>query len=290
MIKAADPRMMDSEKSTSELRSLAVPGGLATYSDSGEGAPIVAVHGMPGNFRIWQALEPELAAAFRFLNVNLPGFEGTSFKAGRGYSQRHAARFVSSFAGALGLDRYVLMAHSWAGAAAIHLALQQEDIVGLVLFATVGPRVHRGWKTSPRPDKVSLLLRIPGMKTAMRGLICTTFHSIGISETTPYQELVHSVHYAGHLDFGQIKKDVRQLSQPTCLVWSEDDRVVDRAVYDEMAAACPDGPRIVLSEGGHVPQQTRAHEVAERLRPWLSAIWREADRARFQGTGDRPAG
>jgi len=238
--------------------------------------PIVAVHGVPGNFRVWRAMESELDADFRVLSVNLPGFEGTSLGAGRGYSQRHVARFLSSFTDALGLEQYFLMAHSWAGAACIHLAVQQNNIIGLVLFSTVGPRMHRGWKTTPRPNHASMLLRIPGMTTALRGLILTSFHTIGVPESTPYRELVHSVHYAGHLDFRQVASDVAQLRQPTFLVWSEDDRVVDSAVSNEMAARCPDGPRIKFSSGGHNLQKTQAHEVAQRLRPWVSRTWREA--------------
>ena len=147
--------------------------------------------------------------------------------------------------------------------------------MGLVLFATVGPRVHRGWKTSPRPSTVSKLLRIPGMTMAMRGAICRTFHKIGVPESTPFQELVYSTHYAGHLDFQQIERDVSQLRQPTFLVWSEDDRVVDSTISNEMAVRCPDGPRIKFSTGGHNPQQTRAHEVGLQLRPWVSRIYGE---------------
>ena len=233
------------------------------------------MHGIPGNYRVWRAMESELATEFRVLSVNLPGFEGTSLKTGSGYSQKHVARFLLNFIEALGLEKYFLMAHSWAGAACIHLAVQQKNVVGLVLFATVGPIVHRGWKTSPRPNYVSKLLRIPGMTRAMRNLISRTFHKVGVPESTPYQEIIHSTHYAGHLDFKQIERDLVQMKQPTFLVWSEDDRVVDSAVYNEMAAKCPDGPRIIFSTGGHNPHKTRSHEVGKQLRQWVSRVWEE---------------
>ena len=264
--------MSGREENLSGLKSITVHGGKATYAESGKGVSIVAVHGVHGSYRVWRAMEPELTADFRVLSVNLPGIEGTSFKAGQGYSQKHVARFLSNFAKAMGLEKYFLMAHSWAGAASIHLAARQNNILGLVLFATVGPRIHKGWKTTPRPSTVSKLLLIPGMKKALRKPISRTFHNIGVSESAPYHELVHATHYSGHLDFRQIDLDLKRLRQPTFLVWSEDDRVVDSDIFNEMAAKCPEGPRIKFSTGGHMPQKTRAHEVGEQLRPWLSRI------------------
>lgn len=266
------------DKSSSKLKTTTIRGSRVTYAECGSGVPVVAVHGIHGNHRAWREMEPELAGDFRLLSVNLPGFEGTSFAAGRGYSQKHVAEFISDFAEALGLEKHFLMAHSWSGAACIHLAARQNDILGLVLFATVGPRVHRGWKTRPLPSTASKLLRIPGLGLALRRSIQRTFLRIGVPESTPYQELVHATHYAGHLDFRQIEQDLEILRLPTFLVWSEDDKVVDRDVFNEVAARCPEGPRIKLAEGGHNPQRTRAHEVGEHLRPWLSQVCEGAAR------------
>ena len=66
-----------------ELRTLDLPGGTVVYAERGEGIPIVAVHGMPGNHKLWREMAQALGAEARALAVNLPGFEGTSRRAGR---------------------------------------------------------------------------------------------------------------------------------------------------------------------------------------------------------------
>ena len=69
--------MAGGEDNGSGLKCITLQGGTATYVESGKGITIIAVHGIPGNYLLWRAMEQELAAEFRVRRGTLPGLVGT---------------------------------------------------------------------------------------------------------------------------------------------------------------------------------------------------------------------
>jgi pimeloyl-ACP methyl ester carboxylesterase len=86
-------------------------------------APLLLVHGVTSNGRIWWRLGPALAAAGRYVvAVDMPG-HGRTARAPRSYRFADTAAELAAFLRAAGLDRpdLAVVGHSWGGMVTAHL-------------------------------------------------------------------------------------------------------------------------------------------------------------------------
>jgi pimeloyl-ACP methyl ester carboxylesterase len=108
------------------------------YDDAGQGPVIVLVHGSPGTSRAWQPVAGRLAARFRVVSPNLPGYGGTTRAVGEepGDSS-YAARLIEALIAQVGPPA-VLAGHSYGGAVALQTALRgRVETRTLALFEPV---------------------------------------------------------------------------------------------------------------------------------------------------------
>ncbi len=83
---------------------------------------MLLLHGITSSAVSWVRVGPALADRYRVYALDMRG-HGESIKPGAGfYSLRHTADDALAFMEAIGLERPVLMGHSWGGATAIVLA------------------------------------------------------------------------------------------------------------------------------------------------------------------------
>ena len=108
------------------------------YEDAGQGPVIVLVHGSPGTSRAWQPVAERLAARFRVISPNLPGYGGTTRPAGEGPGDSsYAAGLIEALIAEVGAPA-VLAGHSYGGAVALQTALRGRVEAGtLALFEPV---------------------------------------------------------------------------------------------------------------------------------------------------------
>lgn len=122
-------------------------GRTLAYAEMGRGPPLVAIHGTLMSLEdMWLGPVPALARHFRVIAVDRPG---------HGFSRRNGATDADSWRQAalihegmqlLGLERPVIVGHSFGGAVALAYALQfPEAIAGVVALAPIcfpEPRVE----------------------------------------------------------------------------------------------------------------------------------------------------
>ncbi len=94
------------------------------YDDAGQGPVIVLVHGSPGTSRAWQPVAERLAARFRVIAPNLPGYGATTRPAGEGPGDSsYAAGLIEALIAEVGPPA-VLAGHSYGGVVALMTALR----------------------------------------------------------------------------------------------------------------------------------------------------------------------
>ena len=116
---------------------LSVPEGeIATWS-SGSGSPALVLHGGPGLGDYTEELADELAGAFACTRYQQRGCLPTTV--GVPYTvETHVADALAVLDG-LGIDRALVVGHSWGGHLAMHLALAHpERVSGLVVLDPLG--------------------------------------------------------------------------------------------------------------------------------------------------------
>ena len=95
------------------------------------------LHGITSSALSWIRVAPALADRYRVYALDMRG-HGDSIKPSKGaYSLRHSADDAAAFMNVLGLERPLLMGHSWGGATAMVLASGFESQKPVPLFSEV---------------------------------------------------------------------------------------------------------------------------------------------------------
>src|SRR4051812_25011936 len=97
---------------------------VAVGGDSGA-PPIVLVHGLGGTWRSWGTVPERLAAAYRVVAVDLPGFGRSRPLPGRRFPLEVVGQRIAEALDALGIDQHLLTGHSMGGGVSIAYAAER---------------------------------------------------------------------------------------------------------------------------------------------------------------------
>jgi pimeloyl-ACP methyl ester carboxylesterase len=116
-----------------------VAGGLRLhYRDwGGEGEPLLLLHGLASNARIWDLTAPLLSGRFRVFALDQRG-HGLSDKPDGGYDFASITGDVAALLQALGLERPALVGHSWGANVALQFAADRPDAVSALALVDGG--------------------------------------------------------------------------------------------------------------------------------------------------------
>jgi pimeloyl-ACP methyl ester carboxylesterase len=120
-------------------RSVHVDGLSVRYLESGEGAPVLLLHGasLGSSADVWTRNLPALAAhRLRAIAVDLPGFGGTDNP--QDPSVAYRKRFVFAFLDVLAIERASLVGHSQSGRVAVDLAFSDPQRIAKVVVLGTG--------------------------------------------------------------------------------------------------------------------------------------------------------
>jgi len=111
--------------------------GQIHYVDEGEGRPILLMHGNPDWSFLYRKMIPALAAHFRVIAPDYPGFGLSVHPKGYGYLPREHAAVMGELVDHLDLRNAVLVGQDWGGPIGMDVASRApERFTGLVLGNT----------------------------------------------------------------------------------------------------------------------------------------------------------
>jgi len=149
------------------------------YSDSGEGLPVVFLHGFCETSDIWSNLQNQLSKNFRVLTVDLPGFGGSPLLE-YAFSLEDVAKEIKNFLDLIKLDKYVLIGHSLGGYTALAFAkLFEENLLGLGLFHS--SVFEDDQEKKENRTKLMEFIKKNGVKTFVKTFIPSLFYKENIS-------------------------------------------------------------------------------------------------------------
>jgi pimeloyl-ACP methyl ester carboxylesterase len=240
------------------------------HDRTGRGDPLVLLHPLGADRRVWDPLVEHLAADREVIAVDLPGFGESAPLRGQVPSPRALAAAVAEHVAAIGLDRPHVAGNSLGGWVALELGLSgaARTVTGiapaglwpepLVPKAGIAHRVARA--TLP----VTAALAV---SSAGRSLLMSS--AVAHPRRVPRASAVHLVRaYALAPDFIAVNNAMRagrfegleRLRCPVTLVWPERDRLIRRPVW------VPDRIRnVVLSDSGHIPTWDAPEALARIL-------------------------
>lgn len=108
-----------------------------SYSRSGEGQPLVVLHGLFGSSKNWQSHRRHFATRFEVINVDLRN-HGESFHRDE-MNYPAMAEDVAALMQNLGLANCNMLGHSMGGKVAMMLALNHPRLIGRLIVADIAP-------------------------------------------------------------------------------------------------------------------------------------------------------
>lgn len=127
-----------------KIKQTVVDGLTLRYAEAGRGPPVILIHGaLTGLEDVMLALAPHLSATHRVIAFDRPGMGGSETGPGLGSLWRQAT-LLRDAVRALGIERPLLVGHSFGGSIAMAWALQAPDeVAGVVsLSALVYPEMR----------------------------------------------------------------------------------------------------------------------------------------------------
>jgi pimeloyl-ACP methyl ester carboxylesterase len=264
-------------------RFAAVDGLRIHYQEFGDAVhpTLFLIHGYTASLYAWHSSAPVLAKkGFHVVALDLVGFGYSEKPRWFDYSIGSQARIVSRLMDRLGIGRATIVGSSYGGAVAATLALDYPARVEkLVLVSAV---INDNLKNDP----IFRLVSVPGIGEAltpfladsrvflrhrMRGTLARANHHLITDERV--NNIMRPLRAAdGHHSLlatsrnwhaRRIERDAHRISQPTLVIWGEDDTVIPIAdgykLYDSIA-----GSRfVVFRDCGHVPQEEKSPAFCE---------------------------
>ena len=245
---------------------------------TGEGDPVVLLHGLSGSHRWWRYTVPALRERHRVHLPEMVGFGG-SRGAARQPSIPEMAGLMVRWLDAMGVDRTDFIGHSMGAQVGIHLAARFPDRVHrLVLVSAAGvPRPLTPLKLAALGAE---FLRIPSWG---RPLFLPTI-AVDALRAGPRTLARALLHILGD----DVRGLLPRVRVPTLLIWGAHDPLTPVADGRLMQTLIPDARLVVVEDAAHNPMADRPEEFNREVLAFLSpeASPKAVDRAVRAGAAE----
>lgn len=266
-----------------EHRDVRIDDALSLHAElSGEGAPLVLLHGFTGSAGSWSTVRELLEPGRRVVAVDLPGHGRSSAppSASR-YALPRLADDVARLLDALALERVALLGYSLGGRAALHFALRHADRLTALVLESASPGIADEGERTQRvasDEALAESLEREGITAfvdrwealplweSQRALPAPVRAALRARRLAgDARGLANSLRGAGAGAEPSVAGELKALRVPTLVVaGSLDTKYV--AIGHELAGAIP-GARLAVVEGaGHAVHLERPGELAALVR------------------------
>jgi 3-oxoadipate enol-lactonase len=255
-----------------------VSGTKIFYEISGDGPPILFVHGLGGTSNLWHGQRVGMAKYFKVITVDLPG-SGRSAKTAREYSMEQWAAQIAGLADTIGLEKFVLVGHSMTTVLAQQFAAKYGGrLKALVLCGPLTelapPAKEVFTKRAETVERDGMIAVVDGILT---GALTSAAREGGNAALAGlYREVLllnDPVHYAGHiraLIAGSAKSDQPHITVPTLILVGDQDGVTPLSLCQPIQQAIKHCRIRIIPGTAHLTMLERPAEFNAALIEFLA--------------------
>jgi pimeloyl-ACP methyl ester carboxylesterase len=267
--------------------------GVRTHvAEWGVGDPLLLIHGASSQIGVWEpSVVPLMRRRFRLVGYDRPGMGFTRERPEDAHKLELQAQVAAGVIERSGLDKPIVVAHSWGGAVALRLALDHPDLVsGLVLVAPVayewpgGMTWHLYCSSNPVIGGLFNNIVAPALAAgAVRSGLAGAFRPSPVPErylerASVMRAATPAAMRANSLDMMAAKREIiaqqaryPEIEMPVAILVGDSDSVVSPALHSIELAQTLSNARIDMLRGaGHLPHEDAPHRLL-KLVEWVQA-------------------
>jgi pimeloyl-ACP methyl ester carboxylesterase len=263
-------------------RFVEVDGVPVHYQEAGDinSPPMVLIHGFASSNLVWSKVLLALAdAGFRVIAPDLLGYGYSGKPHDFDYTITSQAAMVVRLLKQLGIERTVLVGSSYGGAVAATIALDHPRLIEKLLLV--------GAVTNNKPTRYMLMRLfgspvigdilsplLAGSLTLLRRRMKRVYdrHSWELDERRvqarhlplktrgTHRAIIRTVR---RWDADRVSRDAHLISQPSLVIWGENDREVPLRDGERIHQEIPNSRLIVFRECGHIPHEEYPERFTE---------------------------
>lgn len=243
------------------------------HTRTGEGDPIVLIHGIGASVRVWEPIVPLLATDHEVIALDMPGMGGSApLNSGTRATGANLAGAVTEFCASIGIERPHVVGNSLGGWVGLEMARsgQARSVTALspagLWRKTLGPPPPTRMIARRLRPLVVAALRVPQVRTrAVAGNFARPERVPAETAIAMITDWIDAPGYdAANREMRSSRiEDVHEITAPVTIAWGEHDTLVGLPKPERR----PPNTEVVVLEGcGHVPTWDDPERVAEVIR------------------------
>ena len=272
---------LKSEFKNESSRFVEVDGILVHYTDEGEGAPIILLHGTGSSLHTWDLWTEKLKENYRVLRITLPGFGLSGPRLDKRYEIKDYVNLLDSFVEHVGIEKFYIVGNSLGGSIAwLYTSFYDEKIKKLILINSSGfemveiPFVIR----IARNNFLNFLVKKISAKFLIKKSLKEVYYDdklISKSIIDRYYKLnLREGNRQAFIDRALINyidhtSRLKKIKSPTLILWGENDEWINVKFAQKFKSMIKDSRVSIMNRTGHIPMEEKPYESLKIMQDFL---------------------
>ena len=252
-----------------------VEGVRVRYLDTGEGPPVVLVHGFASSLDTWGTVVPELSKKHRVVALDLKGF-GWSDRPEGDYSPRAQAELVMKLATIRGLERFILVGHSFGASVVLAATMAHPERIAKIalydafVYEDQIPTFFHWSKADGLGETLFTLFYKERADERMRlAFYDPSFVTEALVESVEGQldrpgTVAAALQTVRQMRYAEVEAGYKRVQTPALLLWGREDTVTPLAYGERLSNDLKQARLVVYPQCGHFPMlEARNKSTAE---------------------------
>lgn len=241
--------------------------GKYRYTESGEGTPIIVLHGLMGGLGNFNGVLKHFPKkGYRVLIPELPIYDLPLLRT----NVKSFAKFVEGFIAHKKLENVILLGNSLGGhVGLLHTKLYPKKVKALIITGSSGLYESAMGDGYPKRGDYEFIKKkaqdvFYDPEVATKEIVDEVYETVNNR-----LKLVKTLAIAKSAIRHNMSKDLPNMPTPTCIIWGKNDKVTPPNVAEEFHSLLPNSELFWIKKCGHAPMMEHPKKFNAILDTWL---------------------